>query len=203
MLPKAEGGASVIHADAKLAAREAIAGLDDGHVKIVAQAIETAAGDFPRPAPFATPAPRLDRPDLGTGRPVRRTRRRSQPRRATAASPNPIGLPARSACSARRRPRSRRSRRSMSTSAISTGCGATPRTRAATASPARLAIHPAQVAGHQRGVHADRRRDRQGARDRRGVRGRARRRRGRHRRRDVRPPSPGPREQLLARAAKT
>jgi citrate lyase subunit beta/citryl-CoA lyase len=46
MLPKAEGGASVIHADAKLSAREALAGLDDGHVKIVAQAVETAAGLF-------------------------------------------------------------------------------------------------------------------------------------------------------------
>src|SRR5882672_9651035 len=46
MLPKAEGGASVVHADAKLAAREAIAGLDDGHIKILAQAIETAAGIF-------------------------------------------------------------------------------------------------------------------------------------------------------------
>jgi citrate lyase subunit beta / citryl-CoA lyase len=46
MLPKAEGGASVIHADAKLAAREALAGIDDGYVKIVAQAIESAAGIF-------------------------------------------------------------------------------------------------------------------------------------------------------------
>ena len=46
LLPKAEGGASVIHADAKLAAREAIAGLDEGHVKIVAQAFETATGLF-------------------------------------------------------------------------------------------------------------------------------------------------------------
>ena len=46
MLPKAEGAASVIHADAKLAAREAIGGLDDGHIKIVAQAVETAAGIF-------------------------------------------------------------------------------------------------------------------------------------------------------------
>jgi citrate lyase subunit beta / citryl-CoA lyase len=46
MLPKAEGGASVIHADAKLAAREAISGVADGHIKIVAQAIETAAGIF-------------------------------------------------------------------------------------------------------------------------------------------------------------
>src|SRR5262249_44722083 len=31
LLPKAEGGGSVIHADAKLAAREAIAGLAEGH----------------------------------------------------------------------------------------------------------------------------------------------------------------------------
>jgi citrate lyase subunit beta/citryl-CoA lyase len=46
LLPKAEGGASVIHAHAKLSAREAIAGLADGHVKILAQAIETAAGIF-------------------------------------------------------------------------------------------------------------------------------------------------------------
>jgi citrate lyase subunit beta / citryl-CoA lyase len=46
LLPKAEGGPSVIHADAKLAAREAIAGLAEGHIKIVAQAIETAAGLF-------------------------------------------------------------------------------------------------------------------------------------------------------------
>jgi citrate lyase subunit beta/citryl-CoA lyase len=46
LLPKADGGTAVIHADAKLTAREAIAGLDDGHVKILAQAIETAAGLF-------------------------------------------------------------------------------------------------------------------------------------------------------------
>jgi citrate lyase subunit beta/citryl-CoA lyase len=46
ILPKAEGGASVVHLDAKLAAREAIAGLADGHVKVLAMAIETAAGLF-------------------------------------------------------------------------------------------------------------------------------------------------------------
>lgn len=46
LLPKAEGGASVIHADAKLNAREALAGIDQGHIKIVAQAIESAAGLF-------------------------------------------------------------------------------------------------------------------------------------------------------------
>src|SRR5579863_4041747 len=31
MLPKAEGGAAVVHADAKLCAREAISGLPEGH----------------------------------------------------------------------------------------------------------------------------------------------------------------------------
>jgi citrate lyase subunit beta / citryl-CoA lyase len=46
MLPKAEGGASVIHADAKLAVREATAGLSDGHVKILPIATETAAALF-------------------------------------------------------------------------------------------------------------------------------------------------------------
>jgi citrate lyase subunit beta/citryl-CoA lyase len=46
MLPKAEGGASVVHADAKLAVREALNGLPDGHVGIVAIATETAAALF-------------------------------------------------------------------------------------------------------------------------------------------------------------
>jgi citrate lyase subunit beta/citryl-CoA lyase len=46
MLPKAEGGPAIVHTDAKLAAREAIAGIDEGHIKILAQAIETAAGIF-------------------------------------------------------------------------------------------------------------------------------------------------------------
>jgi citrate lyase subunit beta/citryl-CoA lyase len=46
MLPKAEGGAAIVHADAKLAAHEAINGLPDGHIKIVAMGIESAAGLF-------------------------------------------------------------------------------------------------------------------------------------------------------------
>jgi citrate lyase subunit beta/citryl-CoA lyase len=46
MLPKAEGGAAITHADAKLTAREAIHGLDDGHIKIAAIATETAASLF-------------------------------------------------------------------------------------------------------------------------------------------------------------
>ena len=46
LLPKAEGGASVVHADAKLTAREAISGLPEGGIKIVAIATETAAALF-------------------------------------------------------------------------------------------------------------------------------------------------------------
>src|ERR1700694_4142189 len=46
MLPKAEGGASIVHADAKLTAREALNGLPEGHIKIVAMAIESGAGFF-------------------------------------------------------------------------------------------------------------------------------------------------------------
>jgi citrate lyase subunit beta/citryl-CoA lyase len=58
MLPKAEGGASVIHADAKLAVREAINGLPDGHVKILPIATETAAALF-LAGTFAGSSPRL------------------------------------------------------------------------------------------------------------------------------------------------
>ena len=46
LFPKAEGGATVTHLDAKLAVREAIAGLPDGTVKILAQTVESAAGLF-------------------------------------------------------------------------------------------------------------------------------------------------------------
>jgi citrate lyase subunit beta/citryl-CoA lyase len=46
LLPKAEGGPSVIHLDAKLAAREAIASLPDGAIRIMAIATETAAALF-------------------------------------------------------------------------------------------------------------------------------------------------------------
>src|SRR6478672_5112637 len=46
VFPKAEGGPSVVHLDAKLTAREALAGLPEGQIKILAQAVETAAGLF-------------------------------------------------------------------------------------------------------------------------------------------------------------
>ena len=46
LFPKAEGGATVTHLDAKLTAREAIAGLPEGHIKVLAQAVELAVGLF-------------------------------------------------------------------------------------------------------------------------------------------------------------
>ena len=46
MLPKAEGGAAIVHADAKIAVREAQNDLPDGHIKILPIATETAAALF-------------------------------------------------------------------------------------------------------------------------------------------------------------
>ena len=83
MLPKAEGGAAIVHADAKLAAREAISGLPDGHIKIVAIATETAAALF-----LAGTYRRGQRaargPHLGRRGPLGRARRRGEPRRGRA-----------------------------------------------------------------------------------------------------------------------
>jgi citrate lyase subunit beta / citryl-CoA lyase len=58
MLPKAEGGASVAHLDAKLAVREATNGIADGHIKIIAIATETAAALF-RAGTYAGASKRL------------------------------------------------------------------------------------------------------------------------------------------------
>lgn len=58
LFPKAEGGTSLVHLDAKLTAREAIAGLPAGHVKVLAQAVESAAGLF-MAGTFKNASPRL------------------------------------------------------------------------------------------------------------------------------------------------
>ncbi len=78
LLPKAEGATSVVHAAAKLATHEALHGLAEGHVRIIAIATETAAALF-LAGTYRGASPRL------TGltwvrRPVGRTWRRSQPR---------------------------------------------------------------------------------------------------------------------------
>jgi citrate lyase subunit beta/citryl-CoA lyase len=58
VFPKAEGAPSVVHLDAKLTAREAIAGLPEGRIKVLAQAVETAAGLFAA-GTFRNASPRL------------------------------------------------------------------------------------------------------------------------------------------------
>ena len=58
VFPKAEGGPSVVHLDAKLTAREAVAGIPEGHIKILAQAVELAAGLFAA-GNFRNASPRL------------------------------------------------------------------------------------------------------------------------------------------------
>jgi citrate lyase subunit beta/citryl-CoA lyase len=58
LLPKAEGAASVIHLDAKLAAREAMHGLADGHIEIFALGTESASALF-RLGSYSDAGPRL------------------------------------------------------------------------------------------------------------------------------------------------
>ncbi|MSO67992.1 MAG: CoA ester lyase [Pseudolabrys sp.] len=58
VFPKAEGGPSVVQLDGKLAAREAKAGLPKGSIKILAQAVESAAGLFAA-GTFRDVSPRL------------------------------------------------------------------------------------------------------------------------------------------------
>lgn len=81
LFPKAEGGESLIHLDAKLTAQEAIAGVPEGAIKVLAQNVEVVARLISgRDVSRRQPAP--DRHDLGTGGPVVRTWRRGQSRRA-------------------------------------------------------------------------------------------------------------------------
>jgi len=58
LFPKAEGGASVVHLDAKLTAQEAIAGVIEGSIKVLAQNVESAAGLF-LAGTFKNVSPRL------------------------------------------------------------------------------------------------------------------------------------------------
>ena len=58
MLPKAEGGAAIVHAAAKLAVREAQNDMPDGHIKVLPIATETAAALFVV-GTFAQASPRL------------------------------------------------------------------------------------------------------------------------------------------------
>jgi citrate lyase subunit beta/citryl-CoA lyase len=58
LFPKAEGGESVVHCDAKLTAQEAVAGVPEGSIKILAQSVESARGLF-LAGTFRDASPRL------------------------------------------------------------------------------------------------------------------------------------------------
>ncbi len=133
LFPKAEGGATVTHLDAKLTAREAIAGLPEGSIKILAQTVESATGLFTA-GTYRNASPRLigmtwGPEDLSAELAPKPTAK------PTARSPSLIGWPVRFVCSARRRRRCRRSRPFTSTSATPKSCAATPKWRAATVLP--------------------------------------------------------------------
>src|SRR5471030_3260256 len=123
VFPKAEGGSTVVHLDAKLTAREAIAGLPEGSIKILAQAVESAAGlfaagsyrDASKRLIGMTWGPEDLSAELGA----------ETNRDAQGLLTEPYRL-ARNIClMARQQPSCRRSRRSMPISAISRVCAAT------------------------------------------------------------------------------
>ncbi len=197
MLPKAEGGASVVHADAKLAVREAIAGLPDGHIKIVAIATETAAALFlagtyggasARLAGLTWGAEDLSA-ELGA----------ETNRDADGRFLDPYRL-ARALCLAGA---AAAQVQAIDTIAVDFRNLATAAPRDRGGAPRRLHRQdgdpPGAGAGDQRGVHADAAGDRQGARRRGRLRGQSRQGHDRHRRRDVRPPASRTRPAIAAR----
>jgi citrate lyase subunit beta / citryl-CoA lyase len=175
MLPKAEGGPAIAHADAKLAAREAIGGLPDGHIKIVAIATETATSLF-LAGTYGGASARLEgltwgaedlSADLGA-----ETNRDGDGRFL-----DPYRL-ARALCLA--------GAAAAQVQAIDT--------IAADFRNLELLRRETEEARHQRGVHADGGAGRQGPNRDRRVRQQSRQGRGRHRRGDVRPPAPRTRQ---------
>ena len=134
LFPKAEGGATVTHLDAKLTAREAIAGLPEGSIKILAQTVESAAGLFTA-GTYRNSSARLIGMTWGpedlSAELGAEANREADGYADRALSPRALD----SACSARRRQKCRRSRPSTSTSVTRKSCAATPNSRAATASP--------------------------------------------------------------------
>ena len=187
MLPKAEGGASIMHADAKLATREALAGLPDGHVKIVAIATETAQSLFVA-GTYRAASPRLTALTWGA-EDLSAELGAEANRDAEGRFLDPYRL-ARTLCLA--------AAAAAEVLALDTVYvdfrnerGAAPRMRGG--APRRLPGQdgdPSRASrDHQRRLHAEARGGRAGEGDRRGLRRRARRRRRRHRRRHVRPPA--------------
>ena len=187
LLPKAEGGAAVTHLDAKLTAREAIHGLPEGAIKILALATETAASLF-LCGTYRGASPRLTGITWGAedlSAELGAETNRDAAGRFTSPYWLARNLSLAAAAAARVQAidtvyadfRNMDGLREEADEARRDGF------------TAKMAIHPAQVRGDQRGVHADAGDDRDGAGRGGGLRGRSVGRRGRDRRRDVRPPA--------------
>ena len=179
VLPKAEGGASVAELARRLTER------GNATAQILAIATETPAAIFQLGTYGGAQAAR--RPDLGRGGSARGDRRGDVAARRTGASRRPTSSPARSACSARRRPGWRRSRPSIRPFKDLDGLAAYAARARRDGFTGMMAIHPDQVRGDQRRLHAERGGDRACPRGGRGVRGQSRRRRAVARRADDRP----------------
>ena len=132
VFPKAEGGPSVVHLDAKLTAREAIAGVPEGQIKILAQAVELAAGLFAA-GNFRNASPRLIGLTWGP-EDLSAELGAETNRDAQGELTEPYRLARSCACTQQLQRKYRLSRPSMSTSGIRTACAATPKPRAAMAS---------------------------------------------------------------------
>ena len=191
MFPKAEGGAAVIHCDAKITAREAIHGLPDGALDIIAIATETAQAMF-LAGTYVGASKRLKGLTWGAeDLSVELGAEANRDRDGHFLAPYQL---ARSLCLAGA---AAAQVQAIDTVYIDFRNDAGLRRECEEARrdgfTGKMAIHPGQVAVDQRGVHADRGGGQARRGGDRGVRGQSRRRHRRHRRRDVRPPASGAR----------
>ncbi len=187
VFPKAEGGATVVHLDAKLTAREAIAGLPEGSIKILAQAVESAAGLFAAGS-YRDASKRLIGMTLGT-EDLSAELGAETNRDAQGLLTEPYRL-ARNIClygaAAAKLPAIEtiyadfRNLDGLRRDTDEARRGWIQRKACHSSGPS---------GGDQRGLHADGGADRKSQDGGGGLRGQARRRRGRHRRQDVRPPA--------------
>ena len=185
MFPKAEGGATVTHLDAKLTAREAIAGVAEGHIKILAQSVETALGVFTA-GTYRNSSARLIGMTWGPEDLSAEIGARAN-RDADGQLTEPYRL-ARSICLLRRDRGEGSGQRDHPRRFPQSRRAAPGHRRGAPRRLCRTARHSSGAgAGDQRRVHAGRRRDRKGQGRGRGLCRQARRRHRRHRRQDVRP----------------
>ena len=159
MLPKPRSGEDVHTLSIALNHAEERAGAAVGATRIIAIATEVPVSLLSMPTYIGVELA-AGGADLGRGGSVGRARLARNPRGRRPAGPRPIAWRAISRSSRRSPPACSRSTPSSSISAIAPGLREEARLAARDGFTAKMAIHPDQVADHQRGVHADPRGDR-------------------------------------------